>query len=186
MSAKCRHSLYGRQTWTVRSFEREERDFTRQQRFPMEGAIFWGIRFDGRTRKIGESIRRGEAIRHGSVILMPFSRSTRPRPAARWFFLLPPASCFLPSFSSPRLTDFPTLLRSLAPTTMTKKMDTARPVSKTTPRRPSAQAAQRQRRDPGGREGGRKGGREGMAKAAVITSPACAISEMAGDMGPYA
>ena len=92
MSAKCRHSLSGRQTWTVRSFEREERDFKRQQRFPMEGAIFWGIRFDARTRKIGESIR------HGSVILMPFSRSTRPRPAARWFFspsFLPPLACFL-------------------------------------------------------------------------------------------
>ena len=51
LSAADRHGL------SVRSFEREGRDFTRQQRFPMEGAIFWGIRFDGRTRKIGESIR---------------------------------------------------------------------------------------------------------------------------------
>ena len=96
LSAADRHGL------SVRSFEREGRDFTRQQRFPMEGAIFWGIRFDGRTRKIGESIRRGDgrgagaavsAIRHGSVILMPFSRSTRP---ARWFF--PSSRLLLPSF----------------------------------------------------------------------------------------
>ena len=79
----------------------------------------WKVQFSGEfglmaaREKLVNRSDGGEAIRHGSVILMPFSRSTRPRPAARWFFLLPPASCFLPSFSSSRLTDFPTLLRSL-------------------------------------------------------------------------
>ena len=77
----------------------------------------WKVQFSGEfglmaaREKLVNRSDGGEAIRHGSVILMPFSRSTRP---ARCFFLPTSASCFLPSFSSPRLTDFLTLLRSLA------------------------------------------------------------------------
>ena len=140
----------------------------------------WKVQFSGEfglmaaREKLVNRSDGGEAIRHGSVILMPFSRSTRP---ARCFFLPASASCFLPSFSSPRLTDFPTLLRSLARSDDDDEEDGHSSASRKQDHVAVPSARQR---------GGSRGEREGMAKAAVITSPACAISEMAGDMGPYA
>ena len=76
------------------------------------------LQFDVCARKIGgidrtEEYQLGE--RYGGVISMPLSRPLVFSPS------------YSASFSSPRLTDFPTLLRS----TMTTKMDTARPVSRT-------------------------------------------------------